>query len=167
MQPLVQENRVGASLRSSLNLAKRGSGTDTPHSRAAPEAVAGAAARTARTRAADPGSGVGTPPRSRRPGEAWPAARPSARSRLRPTPTSRRRGSRPLTTHFLPRKVKRDSFSCGVSSRDPTLATLRGGGCWPELMVPPGAGSPGPSPPASGRARVPLGDRAGGGESQA
>lgn len=60
-----------------------------------------------------------------------------------PTPTSRpargrrRRGSRPLTTHFLPRKVKRDSFSCGVSSRDPTLATLRGGGCWPELMVPP------------------------------
>lgn len=45
-----------------------------------------------------------------------------------------------IVTHFLPRKVKRDSFSCGVSSRDPTLVTLRGGGCcccWPELMVSP------------------------------
>lgn len=32
--------------------------------------------------------------------------------------------------------MKRDSFSCGVSSREPTLVTLRGGGCcWPELMV--------------------------------
>ena len=50
----------------------------------------------------------------------------------------RRCGSRPLTTHFLPRKVKRDSFSCGVSSRDPTSVILRGGGsgccCWPQLL---------------------------------
>lgn len=58
-----------------------------------------------------------------------------------PEPASRRwgvatGGSRLLTTHFLPRKEKRDSFSCGVSSREPTLVTLRGG-CWPELMVSP------------------------------
>lgn len=35
-----------------------------------------------------------------------------------------------LTTHFLPRKLKRLSFSCGVSSSEPTLVTRRGcGGC--------------------------------------
>lgn len=82
--------------------------------------------------------------------EAWPPValqRCRARPLLYPTleypspnPPRRRwgwrQGSRSLTTHFLPRKEKRDSFSCGVSSREPTLVTLRGG-CWPELMVSP------------------------------
>lgn len=105
-----------------------------------------APARTQETR--PEGADTETGPR-----EARPAARSSPRrSRLlphshfpalQPRPRrqsrTRRHGSRPLTTHFLPRKVKRDSFSCGVSSRDPTLVTLRGGGgcCGPELMVSP------------------------------
>lgn len=102
-----------------------------------------AGARMARTSAAGPGRRCGA---GRRPGRQPDAPRAAPASF--PTPTSRpgparqrpwwRRGSRPLTTHFLPRKVKRDSFSCGVSSRDPTLVTLRGGCCcWPELMVSP------------------------------
>ena len=89
-------------------------------------------------------------PRDQGQREAWPAVRPSpCRSRLLPDShlpalpsvprrlrSGRRCGSWPLTTHFLPRKVKRDSFSCGVSSRNPTLVILRGGGgcCWQELM---------------------------------
>lgn len=74
-----------------------------------------------------------TPPASPsppRPG--WGRARaPRPRSAAgRPLRFAPRRRGPGLTTHFLPRKLKRLSFSCGVSSRDPTLLTRRGcGGC--------------------------------------
>lgn len=175
-QPLLQGNRVGTSLRSSLSR-QQGCGPGRAGLRDRHSPLPGSSGGGVRGRGpappapgqADLGSGAGAPTRGQRPGEARPAARPSARSRLLPTPTSRRRGSRPLTTHFLPRKVKRDSFSCGVSSRDPTLATLRGGGCcWPELMVPPARlGVQGRLLRRVGERAFPSVTGAGGGESQA
>ncbi len=38
-------------------------------------------------------------------------------------------GEKKLTMHFLPRWLKRHSFSCGVSSIEPTFACRRCGGC--------------------------------------
>lgn len=70
----------------------------------------------------------------------------------------------PLTTHFLPRKPKRLSFSCGVSSMEPTLEILRGGGgccCWLLFIAAATGARPGlpTPPPASQLALARLGVR--------